>query len=519
MPEAAGVTLSLDGAASPSTAAAALAPLATPDAPIFAGASITSITIQWQPVEGATGYYVDFEPRSAVGTDELTAAEGQWLGTVGGRASVGGSTVITGKLFDPLTHAPQVAADGHLTATVNGLQKNSAYAFRVTALRRVNLQLSANAPALEAHQQSKPSKPSAIVRTLNPKAEIARLTSDNARLGAEVAKIPGLQQSVARLETELSAAHSDIAAAEREIARLNGEVSKRDSELAAAAAKAQQQAKTIASRDATIAERDKEVARLAGVESRLRAELSGAHAQINGLEADVADRDDELAKAKETASKEHQRGGALDTELASARSKVVELEGSLRAKENARADLARQLEKVTAQVRSTLVALLTFSCVQHEAKGAHSLISYALSSLSLPFPSPRLQLRSARSDDDVVIEKMKDDVAKVMDELQVSRCFGSMMFVIAHSLTFSLFVHSHSPLQRVQADLHSAQNYVSSIEPDANIVRELRERQQRWDAEHAAIESGHDLHTGEHISALRKMGALRKLGPRPTLTL
>ncbi len=67
--------------------------------------------------------------------------------------------------------------------------------------------------------------------------------------------------------------------------------------------------------------------------------------------------------------------------------------------------------------------------------------------------------------------------------------------------------------------MHSAQNYVSSIEPDANIVRELRERQQRWDAEHAAIESGHDLHTGEHISALRKMGALRKLGPRPTLTL
>lgn len=101
-----------------------------------------------------------------------------------------------------------------------------------------------------------------------------------------------------------------------------------------------------------------------------------------------------------------------------------------------------------------------------------------------------MQVRNARSDTDVVIEKMKDDVAKVMEELT-----------------------------RVQGELHTAQNYIASIEPDAAVVRGIREKQARWDAEHAAIEAGHDLTTGAHIGAFAKLGAQRKLGPRPSLTL
>lgn len=70
-------------------------------------------------------------------------------------------------------------------------------------------------------------------------------------------------------------------------------------------------------------------------------------------------------------------------------------------------------------------------------------------------------------------------------------------------------------LQRVQTQLHKSQDYATYLEAIANPVLELREKQRKWDEEHRAIEAGTSNHLG---SPFGKMGAMRKLGPRPTLT-
>lgn len=97
------------------------------------------------------------------------------------------------------------------------------------------------------------------------------------------------------------------------------------------------------------------------------------------------------------------------------------------------------------------------------------------------------QLSSLSGDKDIIVSKLTEDLAKVMGELQ-----------------------------RVQNQLHKAQDTVAYLDPIARVILELREKQARWDAEHDAITSG-AVSVG--ASPFGKMGALRKLGPRPSVTL
>ena len=89
----------------------------------------------------------------------------------------------------------------------------------------------------------------------------------------------------------------------------------------------------------------------------------------------------------------------------------------------------------------------------------------------------------------------------------------------SHSLVLTL-THTlptrHTPTQclaelsRVQKQLHRAQDVVARLEPAALPVLELQQRQREWDEAHAAA--------GE-LGAFARLGALRKLGARPTLIL
>ncbi len=99
-----------------------------------------------------------------------------------------------------------------------------------------------------------------------------------------------------------------------------------------------------------------------------------------------------------------------------------------------------------------------------------------------------MQLAAVGSDKEVVIAKLSSDVGTVMEELA-----------------------------RVQGELHAAQDYIASIQPAADVVLGTRARQAAWDAEHDAIQGGH--HPAVGGNPLAKMSALRKLGPRPSITL
>ena len=66
-------------------------------------------------------------------------------------------------------------------------------------------------------------------------------------------------------------------------------------------------------------------------------------------------------------------------------------------------------------------------------------------------------------------------------------------------------------MQRVQRQLHKAQDTVTALEPLAQVVIDVRAEQAKWDAAHHEIETSH--------SAFSKIAALRKLGPRPSRVL
>lgn len=90
-------------------------------------------------------------------------------------------------------------------------------------------------------------------------------------------------------------------------------------------------------------------------------------------------------------------------------------------------------------------------------------------------------------------------------------------------------------LTRVTHDLHAAQDHVARIQPAADIVFDIRRRQQEWDEAKHAVETGAPLpphlggppadggagaHQPHHFaSPFAKSGAMRKLGPRPSVTL
>lgn len=66
---------------------------------------------------------------------------------------------------------------------ITGLQKKSDYVVRVTAVRKRRVVLP-DGTALEQTTESEPSSLSPFYRTLNPGAEIARLTGEMACTGA-----------------------------------------------------------------------------------------------------------------------------------------------------------------------------------------------------------------------------------------------------------------------------------------------------------------------------------------------
>ena len=65
-------------------------------------------------------------------------------------------------------------------------------------------------------------------------------------------------------------------------------------------------------------------------------------------------------------------------------------------------------------------------------------------------------------------------------------------------------------LDRVQKQLHRAQDSAAALAVAAEPVLELRRQQAAWDAAHE--EAG-------RLNALARIGALRRLGARPHLTL
>ena len=73
---------------------------------------------------------------------------------------------------------------------------------------------------------------------------------------------------------------------------------------------------------------------------------------------------------------------------------------------------------------------------------------------------------------------------------------------------------------RIQRDLHAAQDYIAGLQPVADIVLGIRARQEAWDRAKRAIETeeAHGV-AAALASPFHKAQELRKLGPRPTLTL
>lgn len=128
-----------------------------PEAPHLMLATINSLTVAWPEVPGATGYYCDYECRTQTGTDDHTASASEWTGT-SGRVVSRGSALLESA-----------------TCKITGLQKNADYVVRVIAVRKRRVVLP-DGTALEQVLESEPSETSGFLRTLNPRAEIARLT-------------------------------------------------------------------------------------------------------------------------------------------------------------------------------------------------------------------------------------------------------------------------------------------------------------------------------------------------------
>lgn len=174
-------------------------------------------------------------------------------------------------------------------------------------------------------------------------------------------------------------------------------------------------------------------------------EIVRNQAAIEALNSTVADRVSDLAASAADLARVNGVVEAKEAEITGLNGKIAELESLLQAKEKARQELQSRVEAQSAQ------------------------------------------LGSLAGDKDILVNKLTDDLAKVMGELQ-----------------------------RVQNQLHKAQDMVAYLEPFARVIIDLREKQRKWDADHDAIASGT---AAVGASPFAKLSASRKLGPRPTLTL
>lgn len=261
---------------------ASLPPLQQPAAPRLQLSEITALRITWDAVPGASGYYVDYEPRSVVGSeDEVIATKAivttppasagrsgrssasiasnvEWLGAAGGRALCNGSTLIPGT-----------------SARIGGLMKNSFYAVRVSAVRSLPITLPGGHKS-SIVQESDPSPPcQPFFRTLNPGQEIVRLQTTNARLTHENERIPGLEAEVERLGGVLASTQGQLGDARSEIVRLTDALNGKSQKLHASQVENTRLVNLLAARDATIAGDTAEIMRLTNQVEGLESERRG----------------------------------------------------------------------------------------------------------------------------------------------------------------------------------------------------------------------------------------------------
>jgi hypothetical protein len=308
-------------------------PLPAPAAPVLSDASIGSLTLSWPPVVGADGYFIDLEPRSRMGADGAIAAEGVWTGA-GTRALVHGKALIA---------VP--------TAVATGLQPDALYVARVTAVRILPVRLP-NGVSVEALEESPAGAMSALLRTLNPAAELGRLAADNDRLAGIAATIPGIKSALAVSEQALSGTGAQLAQAKVEIVRLTGDLNSRLRELNEAATEADRLQGDIADRDATIAAEMSEVMRLTGELEDTVTVLESSTAEGVRLTADVADRDASLAAGAEREAAGEATIKTREAELVAVRAKLADTEAHLRSEKAGRADLQAKYDVAALQVRA-----------------------------------------------------------------------------------------------------------------------------------------------------------------------
>jgi chromosome segregation ATPase len=216
-------------------------------------------------------------------------------------------------------------------------------------------------------------------------------------------------------------------------------------------------------------------------------DLDAANADIKSLHASLQARSGELGESRAevrhlkdvivTKTEEINRNNAEIARLRdTVAGKVSELERAATDATNQARVLSDRDAEIT--VHKTKIADLEH-VVQSKEKSRQELMARLESSSS--------QLSSLSGDKDIVVTKLTDDLAKVMGELQ-----------------------------RVQNQLHKAQDMVAYLDPFARVVIDIREKQRKWDAEHDLISTGA---SAAGASPFGKLSAGRKLGPRPTLTL
>jgi uncharacterized phage infection (PIP) family protein YhgE len=227
----------------------------------------------------------------SAGTEDLASpSRDAWTGN-GGRVVYQGSCLIPGSVT---------------TATVLGLQKNSVYVVRVTAVRRRKVVLPDGSP-LEQTLESQPSVSSGPMRTLNPGAEIARLTKENNELKQENARIPGLEQALqimeADYEGQLSIFRDDLASSQgslhqavNEIETLQSSLARKVQDLDAAAVEIKAQHKAMELKSGELGEARAEIRHLKDVVAQKADELARAYADIERLNANIAQRQLEVER-------------------------------------------------------------------------------------------------------------------------------------------------------------------------------------------------------------------------------
>jgi len=256
--------------------------------PRLALAEIAALHVEWDAVSGASAYFIDYEPRSIVGDeDSRISSSSVWIGAQGARATEKGTSLLRST-----------------KVKLNGLMKNSYYAVRVTAVRALPVSLPGSGSGQQfVLEESTPSEPSTLFRTLNPGLEVARLQATNAKLTAENERIPGLENRVLALENELAARIKDLAGARAEIVRLVDSVNATQAELHTQRVANNAQSNLLMERDHTIASDTAEILRLNSIIADLENELANANDEISRQSAALhtAGEDLEAVKAERDA--------------------------------------------------------------------------------------------------------------------------------------------------------------------------------------------------------------------------